>query len=157
MKLLIAVDGTKGSQAAFEMGGRLCAYSRPERVVLIYVEKFGPAVVDEMLGHSEMSALREMLQGTEYQETLDQKAETILGYYKKALESKGVAGVKTIVKEGHPADEILQAAAEEGVDLIVVGSRGKRAHSLLMGSVSREIVNRAEIPVLVVKTPEHLG
>ena len=60
-------------------------------------------------------------------------------------------GVKTIIKEGHPADEILKTAKEEDAEMIVIGSRGKRMHTLLMGSVSREVANTAEIPVLLIK------
>ncbi len=54
--------------------------------------------------------------------------------------------------EGHPAEEVLRFAEEEGVDLIVVGSHGRTGLSrMLMGSVAEEIVRRAECPVLVVK------
>jgi nucleotide-binding universal stress UspA family protein len=35
--------------------------------------------------------------------------------------------------------------------MIIVGSRGKRVSHLFMGSVSREVINMAEVPVLVVK------
>jgi nucleotide-binding universal stress UspA family protein len=52
---------------------------------------------------------------------------------------------------GHPADEILETAQEKNADIILIGSAGKRVSHLFMGSVSREVVNRAEIPVLVVR------
>lgn len=104
-----------------------------------------------MLGDTELSTLKEVFEGTEYKEMLDRKAQAILNHYKKILEDKGIKGVKTIVKGGHPADEIIKCAKEEGADMIVVGSRGKRVSHIFMGSVSKEVVNRAEIPVLVVK------
>jgi nucleotide-binding universal stress UspA family protein len=52
---------------------------------------------------------------------------------------------------GNPAEEILKTAKEEGVDMIIIGSRGARATHLFMGSVVREVVNNSDIPVLVVK------
>jgi nucleotide-binding universal stress UspA family protein len=55
------------------------------------------------------------------------------------------------VKEGHPSDEILETAKEEGVEMIIVGSRGRRQHSLMMGSVSREVANQAGIAVLIAR------
>lgn len=151
-KILIAVDDTKGSKNAFSMCSNVCSCMRPEKVVLVYVEKFeGRSLITEMLGDAEMSTLKKVLEGTEYQEALDKKAQTILDFYKKTLEGKGITGIKTVIKKGHPAEEILNAAKEENVDMIVIGSRGKRTSHLFMGSVSREVANRSEIPVLLVK------
>jgi nucleotide-binding universal stress UspA family protein len=151
-KILIAVDDTKGSKTAIVTCTNTCKCIRPDTVLLLYVEKFeGRSLIDEMLGDAEMSTLKEVLEGTEYKEKLDVKANAVLGYYKKHLEDEGVAGVKTLIKTGHPAEEILNTANEEGADLIIVGSRGKRATHRFMGSVSREVANNAEIPVLLVK------
>lgn len=151
-KVLIAVDDTKGTKNAFITCSRICSCMRPESIVLVYVEKFeGRSLIDEMLGDAELSTLKEVLEGTEYKEALDRRAQEILNFYKKSLEDNGVTGVKTVIKAGHPADEILNTAKEEGVDMIIIGSRGKRVSHRFMGSVSREIVNRAEVPVLVVK------
>jgi nucleotide-binding universal stress UspA family protein len=120
--------------------------------VLVYVEKFeGKSLIDEMLGDAELSTLRDVLKGSEYQEVLDKKAKEILAYYQKALAKKGLTGIKTIIRKGHPAEEILKAAKDVNADLIVIGSRGKRTTHLFMGSVSREVVDGAEIPVLIVK------
>ncbi len=151
--ILIAVDDTKSSQAAiFECTSNFCGRLNPETVTLLYVEKFeGRSLMDEMLGDAEMSTLKEVLEGTEYKEKLDKKANAIIDYYKKELNSKGITNVKSIIKAGHPADEILSTAKEVGADMIIVGSRGNRAGSLIMGSVSREVANHADIPVLVVK------
>lgn len=152
-KVLFAVDDTKGSKAAVDGFSRVCKSIAPETVLVLYVEKFeGRSLMDEMLGDAEMSTLKEVLEGTEYKAKLDEKAEKILNFYKKAFESSGVSGVKTIMKEGHPAEEILKTASEEEVDMIVVGSRGKRTSRRFMGSVSREVLNHAEVPVLLVKT-----
>lgn len=151
-KILIAVDDTKGSKAALTVCSNVCSCMRPETIVLLYVQKFeGRSLLDEMLGVAEMSALRESLKGTELQEALDRKANAILEYYKKDMESKGITGIKTTIRSGHPAEEILNAAKEDGVDMIIVGSRGRRTSHLFMGSVSREVANRSEVPVLIVK------
>ena len=151
-KILIAVDDTKGSKTAFEVASNLCSSIRPETTILLYVEKFeGRSLMTEMLGDSEIATLRDVLTGTEYQELLDKKAQTILNYYKKAMEDKGISKIKTVVKKGHPVDEILKSAKEEGADMIIIGSRGKRASHMFMGSVSREVANSATVPVLIVR------
>jgi len=54
-----------------------------------------------------------------------------------------------------PAESIVTYAAQETVDVIVMGThgRGGMAH-LLMGSVAEGVVRSAPCPVLVVKHPE---
>lgn len=57
-----------------------------------------------------------------------------------------------LVWEGDPGEAILNAAAAEGADLIVVGSRGRGpVGRLLLGSVSDHIVRHADCPVVVVR------
>jgi len=68
----------------------------------------------------------------------------------KDSEEKGLTGIKTVIVRA-PADEILKTAAEEDAGMIVIGSRGRRTSHLFMGSISREVANRAVIPVLLVK------
>jgi nucleotide-binding universal stress UspA family protein len=152
-RILIAVDETKGSKNAFSACTIFCSCMRPEAIILVYVEKLeGRSLMDDqLLSVSEMQTLKEVLEGTEYQETLDKKANAVVGYYKKVLEDGGLTGVRTIIKKGHPAEEILNAAREEKADIVVVGARGRRTSHLFMGSVSREVANSADIPVLIMK------
>lgn len=152
--ILIAVDDTKSTQEIFTKCTQICKCMAPDNIILLFVEKFeGRTLLAEMLGDAELSTLKEVLQGTEYQVALDAKAEKVINYYKGVLEERSpVPNVKTVVKSGHPAEEIIKTAEEEGVDMILVGSRGKRgASNFLMGSVSREVANLAKCPVLIVK------
>jgi nucleotide-binding universal stress UspA family protein len=55
---------------------------------------------------------------------------------------------------GDPAEAILQLAESDHVDLIVMGTHGRRGLTrLLMGSVAEAVVRRAKCPVLTVKEP----
>jgi nucleotide-binding universal stress UspA family protein len=152
-RILIAVDETKGTKNAFSACTLFCSCISPETIILVYVEKLeGRSLMDDqLLSISEMQTLKDVLEGTEYQEALDKKANAIVGYFKKALEDRGLTGVRTIIKKGHPAEEILNAAREEKADMIIVGARGRRTTHLFMGSVSREVANAADIPVLIMK------
>ena len=152
-KILIAVDETKGTQEMFDKIVKMCKCMNPEEIVLLYVEKFeGRSIMDEMLGDAEMSELKASLEGTEFKEALDRKAEKILTYYKKLLEgSPPVPLVKSVVRSGHPAEEIIKGSEEEGADLIMIGTRGNRIGRFFIGSVSREVVNHSKISVMVVK------
>ncbi len=152
MKILIAVDESTGSKAVIPVSTNILKCVMPEAVILVYVEKLqGYSLIDGMLGEAELSTLKDTIKETDIQEALDRKGKKILESYREAFEEKGVKGIKTVLRSGHPADEILETAGEEGVDMIIIGSRGKRVSHLFMGSVSREVVERADIPVLVVK------
>jgi nucleotide-binding universal stress UspA family protein len=57
-----------------------------------------------------------------------------------------------LVWEGEPGPSIVEAAASEQVDMIIVGSHGRGAMGrLLIGSVSDYVVRNAPCPVLVVR------
>jgi nucleotide-binding universal stress UspA family protein len=58
---------------------------------------------------------------------------------------------EVIVVHGRPGDEIPRQAKQHGADLIVMGtcSHGLLGHGLL-GSTARRVVQRSDIPVLVV-------
>ncbi|GMR21183.1 MAG: universal stress protein [Gammaproteobacteria bacterium] len=152
-KVLLAVDDTKGAVRAAETLIKFYSGVRPVHVVLVYVEKFlGRSLVGEALGSGpEMDEIKMALKDTDYQQMLDKKAEKILACYTKMLNDAGITAIKPVVKEGHPADEILATAMEEATELIVLGSRGDRRHDFLIGSVSREVANASPIPVLLAR------
>lgn len=64
---------------------------------------------------------------------------------------KGSVRARGMVREGPPAQIILQVAEEESASLIILGTRGpSSAAELLLGSVSTEVLRRARCPVLAV-------
>ncbi len=65
---------------------------------------------------------------------------------------RAVDSVRSTVVRGRPASVIVDRAAEIGADLIVVGSRGfGPIPTMVLGSVSAEVVDRAPCPVLVAR------
>jgi nucleotide-binding universal stress UspA family protein len=61
---------------------------------------------------------------------------------------------KARVAVGKPAEEILQMAGDEGVDLIVMGTHGRTGlRHILLGSVAETVVRTAPCPVFTVKAP----
>ena len=56
--------------------------------------------------------------------------------------------------DGEPYAEILRVAEDDGCDLIVMGTHGRKGlRRLLMGSVAEQVVRQASCPVMTVKTP----
>ncbi len=69
-------------------------------------------------------------------------------------------GVSTtfLIWEGDPAESILEASMAEGVDMIMVGSRGRGAVTRrLLGSVSARVAREATCEVAIVTGPARAG
>jgi nucleotide-binding universal stress UspA family protein len=63
--------------------------------------------------------------------------------------------VPAIVTATQPADAIVQYAKEHGIDLVVMGTHGRRGFThMIMGSVAERVVRMAPCPVLTVRQPE---
>ena len=150
-KVLIAVDSKKNSKEILSLFQNLIW--APENIILLHVQQLeGNAMMTAMLGDAEMSTLKESLKGTEHKAKLDQNADSLLNYYKKELENSGLKNIRTVIREGHHSDEILKAAEEENVDLIVLNCSGKtRLQRLVTGCASREVEKNAKMPVLITK------
>jgi nucleotide-binding universal stress UspA family protein len=68
-----------------------------------------------------------------------------------ATGATGATDVRTVAREGNPADEILEAARAADADLIVVGRTGKSFLArAILGSVAVRVVELARCDVLVV-------
>ena len=152
-KILVAVDGTRGSKYVLSVFDNLVR--PPEEVVLLHVERLeGRSLMIDMLGEAELSTLREDLKDTEHKKELDRKAEKILAYCRRKLEDAGLTSVRTVVREGIPAEEILKVARKENVELIILGYGGcKGLNKFITGSVARDVEKKAKVPVLVARKP----
>lgn len=135
--LLVAVDGSEGSQAAVEEAITL-ARDLGAALTFLFVRKRPSSVLGRPLYERQVSYdLR--------------RARHTIG---EAIETAMAAGIECDgeIFEGDPAAEIVSLADNRHVDLIVVGSRGNGALAgALLGSVSRAVVQHADVPVLVAK------
>lgn len=69
-----------------------------------------------------------------------------------AVESGLGTSVERMVVPGEPAEAIVEAATAHGVEMIVIGSRGRGAlASAALGSVSSTVATRAKCPVTIVR------
>ncbi len=84
----------------------------------------------------------------------EKAAEEDLDVLKNELLAEGLK-VESSVEIGNPADVILEKTAELDVNLVIMGSHGKKGLSrLIMGSVAETVVRKANCPVLIVKSDE---
>jgi nucleotide-binding universal stress UspA family protein len=61
--------------------------------------------------------------------------------------------IRTILEHGDPASTIVDHAADEGADLVVLASHGRSGlERFLLGSVAEKVIRTAPCPVFVTKT-----
>jgi len=71
-------------------------------------------------------------------------------------ELRGHENIEPIVVRGIPDEEILKAARDKKIDIIVIGTHGRTGiDRILFGSTAEKVVRKAPCPVLSVRIPEH--
>lgn len=136
-KILLAHDGSKLSEKALKKAVEIA-------------EKFGSSVtVVSVVPELYLTELME-IDRIRILETLTIETRKTLEKIKTRV--KGIRAIKTVIKQGSPAEEILETAKKIKADLIITGSHGRHgAQKFLLGSVSSKIVDHAQCAVLVVK------
>jgi universal stress protein A len=79
---------------------------------------------------------------------LDKAAREQLGTYG---DQYGVAKNNQVVTVGRPESEIHRLAKEQEVDLVIVGSHGRKGFQLLLGSTANGVLHGTECDVLAVR------
>jgi nucleotide-binding universal stress UspA family protein len=70
-------------------------------------------------------------------------------------EMRGLKDVERLVLKGIPYEEIDKFASEQKIDLIVLGTHGRRGiDRVLFGSTAEQVVRNAPCPVLSVRMPK---
>jgi nucleotide-binding universal stress UspA family protein len=83
--------------------------------------------------------------------TSSESADELLRRAEQRLRSSGLTAVETVLEVGAPASCLVAFATGHDVDLIVMGRRGLGGLAgVLLGSVSQQVANSAECPVLTV-------
>jgi nucleotide-binding universal stress UspA family protein len=142
MKILLAVDGSKYSDAAVRAVAR--ERQRRAQVRVLHVLERPPA-----LAAREMAGYRSALAAAAQKEK--SQAQALLAKIGDGLRSKGFK-VSTALKEGDPKSGILELARKWRADLIVVGSHGRKGlEHFLLGSVSEAVARYAPCAVEIVR------
>jgi nucleotide-binding universal stress UspA family protein len=71
-------------------------------------------------------------------------------------EMRGFDNIEYAVLKGTPYEEIMRFAVENRIDLIVLGTHGRKGiDRVLFGSTAEQVVRNAPCPVLSVRLPKH--
>jgi nucleotide-binding universal stress UspA family protein len=145
--VLVATDGSEQSLKAVRYLRDLLRDATPERVSIIAVVRPLAAVpFASDFGEEEHAAQLAA-------ETLSFQRAARAAVDRVARELEGLeTEVRTLVRIGTPADQIIRAADELEADLIVIGGRGKGAiEAIVLGSVAYRVLHYAPCPVLVTR------
>jgi nucleotide-binding universal stress UspA family protein len=86
---------------------------------------------------------------TQHQVNVVREAEDYLAKVEANMKSVGVK-VKSVVRYGHDAQEILDHAKERDVDLIAMSTHGRTGLTqFILGSVANKIIHHATVPILL--------
>jgi nucleotide-binding universal stress UspA family protein len=155
-RILYATDLSKNSSYAFLYAADMARRHNAKIVILHSIEP-----VRYMYSEGMSDRVEEILQKAKKEER-ETDLEEIKKYLQKFCEkienqigSPCVELVsKILVPLGHPVEEILKAADEEGCDAIVLGTHGKGflRHTFL-GSVAEDVLERTRKPVFIIPLP----
>lgn len=152
-KILIAVDYDPAAQKIAEAGYAL-AKSMGAQAILLHVisDYFYYSSLDysPILGYDSFSNLGALQTGTS--EDLQKAAQNYLDATKQHL---GDPEIETVIKEGDFGEVIIQMSKELSVDMIVMGTHGRRGiDKILMGSVAEKVLRNSAIPMFIIPTKE---
>lgn len=144
MRVLVAIDGSRQADIAMDL---VAGISWPDATTIRLVMAVEVSA-NQLAGPWPSLAVGET-------DRLDAEmrcaAEQALAERRPRLERPGVT-VESSILEGRPASAIIHETKAMDAELVVVGSRGHGTiESMLLGSVSAEVVDHAPAPVLVAR------
>ena len=141
-RILIATDFSPASTPALEQSVRLAKHDGALLWIAHAYQE--PGLVE--LSHAPAAFYAEWDQ--KLREGTERKLRPLLEYARKE-------GVETgaLILRGFADEAIIEAAKQEGADLIVMGTHGRRgAARLFLGSVASRVISTAPCPVMTVRS-----
>ncbi len=138
--ILFPVDFTSASEKVLPYVRYFVEKLEAKLVVIFVVEKLSK-YANFYVPHSALDNLEE-----EMIAAAEKKMAHFVDEYMEDL-----SDVETIVKRGEVAEEIVKTAEEKNIDLIIMGTHGRKGlEKILLGSVAQQVIKRAPCPVMTV-------
>ena len=148
-KILVPLDGSKSAIAALNIACEVATRFQ-SHITLLHVASLGtvlPMKRFEKTQHISPHEIQKMIMSSR------EAGFNILDQGQQILEGSGIP-VKTILKDGYPATEIVRIARDRNLDLIILGARGvSQIKELRIGRTSEQIVRNAPCTVMICKPP----
>ena len=146
-KILVGTDGSEPSTNAVKHAAGL-AKSTGAGLLIVNVTELWSALD---VAHSTESGIRDPIE--QYEKLADNAAEKTLNAASAIAKQAGVACETLHVRDHAAADGVVTAAKDNGCDLIVAGTHGRRGiNRVILGSQAAKILHHSDVPVLVVRS-----
>jgi nucleotide-binding universal stress UspA family protein len=159
-KILVPYDGSKPSENAVKQAVELANnFSDRNEIILLNVVQevqLPPVMFESPRFRSKITGDEITTAGLVKELCQQMKEDSIKMLNEKrqqiSAKTRNDTGVRTKVLIGYPSDKIIEYAKEENVDLIIIGNVGLSGASKFraLGSVSRNVSERASCPVIIV-------
>jgi len=134
-KILVATDFESASACALDLASGLAHEYEAELVIAHAIELFVPPYPVALM--PEVPTIQHTAQ-----QGLDEIVKRVQAVWPR---------VSGALLWGNPAEQVVRFAEDEAVDLVVVGTHGRKGPSRwLLGSVAEKVTRAAHIPVLTV-------
>ncbi|MDI9722481.1 universal stress protein [Acinetobacter junii] len=141
-KILVAIDDSEISTNVIQQAAQL-AKALNSQITLVQVMTLDPYLADAYLRMGQSNELIERVRSY-VQENLT-KAQ-------KQFEELGQTVATQVVEGFSVHEEIIKAAQNLEVDLIIMGSHGRTGFKkFILGSVAQKVLGESHIPVLIVR------
>lgn len=149
MKILLATDGAKQSDAAIDLLKRMLLADGDEIKIVNIVDMALPMSIDIYGGYLPNTMELEKTAREHGSKILEQTAAKL-----NEFAGRPSVSITTEMLFGSPESRIVETAEDWKADLVIVGSHGySRWERILLGSVSDSVVHHAPCSVLVVRVP----
>ena len=147
-KILVAVDGSSHSIKAVEFAAEIAGGCGAKVFVITVLRNHpSPKVSEELRAYAKL----EHIDGADL-EAAKLLSNQLLSHAEETARKKGVTDIETKLIIGPVARTIVEAAKDNAVDMIVIGSRGLgNIEATLRGGVSHRVELLAKCSVLTVK------
>ena len=156
-KILYATDLTKNSTYAFYFAIDLARKHEAKIIIFHCIDPISPSIYSEGITEDVFRLIPRIKEQEKKRDAAEIKE--LLQQFCQNMESQiGPPCVdfvsEIIVKDGHPAEEILNTADSKECDVIVLGTHGKGwlKHTFL-GGVASSVLGRTRKPVFIIPLP----
>jgi nucleotide-binding universal stress UspA family protein len=142
-KILVPTDGSEMAEKAADWAIDLAKATGDSLIFLSVVDDYAPAFSYDL----------ETGVTIDLGEMIKMRDQYIRDFVDKLADKAKESGVKSEGKiiQGHAWEEILNEAEGSGVNMIVMGSHGRRAlAAAVMGNVTINVIHGAKVPVTVI-------
>ena len=150
-KIMIATDGSTCSMLAADKGIELARLSKGTvYAVCVMPTAYLTPMDRDYFSSTGVNPYYESMYEAMH-EAMKKQGQQAVDYVKGLGEMKGI-DVKPVLLEGNPSEELIRYAEEEQMDIVIMGTIGKKGlDRLLLGSVTGNLVRHSKVPVMVIR------